>query len=67
LRRLERHQQTLLPATPQAELHFAPEPEAPPHNEHQELIARLAALDLDGVSPRAALELLYDLARLAKH
>jgi DNA mismatch repair protein MutS len=66
LRRLERHQQTLLPASPQAELHFAPEPAAPPRKEHEELIARLAALDIDGLSPRAALALLYDLARLAK-
>ncbi len=68
LRRLERHQQALLPESPQAELALdaaldnAPEPKPRQH----ELIARLAALDVDGLSPRAALELVYELARAAK-
>ena len=66
LHRLERHQQTLLPASPQSELRFAPEPAAPASAQHRQLITRLAALDIDTLSPRAALDLLYELARLAK-
>jgi DNA mismatch repair protein MutS len=65
LRRLERHQQTLLPASPQTELAFAPTLVAPPPPAHAELVARLAATDVDALSPRAALDLLYEFARLA--
>ena len=63
LRRLEKHQRTLLPQSPQSELRF--ESPAQPAK-HGELIARLAALDVDSLSPRAALDLLYELARLAR-
>ena len=62
LRQLERHQQKMLPASPQSELAFAP-PAAPALTpEQRELLARLRKLDLDSLSPRAALELLYELA-----
>jgi DNA mismatch repair protein MutS len=64
LRRLEKHQQALLPASPQAELSFAPEPRAAP--EQLRVLERLGALDVDALSPRAALDLLYELARDAK-
>jgi DNA mismatch repair protein MutS len=65
LRRLERHQQALLPASPQSELRFeAPAPVASP--EQRQIVERLAALDADTLSPRAALDLLYELSRLAK-
>jgi DNA mismatch repair protein MutS len=66
LRRLERHQHASLPASPQAELRFETEPAPGTPAEHREALARLAALDVDALSPRAALELLYELARLAK-
>ena len=62
LRRLERHQRTLVPASPQAELTFAPEPEAP-SAEQRALLAKLAELDVDSLSARAALELLYELVQ----
>jgi DNA mismatch repair protein MutS len=65
LRQLETHQQTMLPASPQAELHFAPEPAALSFEQRQ-VIERLATLDVDSLAPRAALELLYELARNAK-
>ncbi len=65
LRRLERHQRTLVPASPQTELTFAPEPEAP-SAEQRELLAKLAELDVDSLSARAALDLLYELAQRAK-
>src|SRR5262245_35041612 len=54
LRRLEKHQQALLPQSPQAELSFEPPPTP---SQHAELIARLTALDVDTLSPRAALDL----------
>ncbi len=41
----------------------APPPLAPPH---AEALARLQALEPDDLTPRAALDLLYDLARLAR-
>jgi DNA mismatch repair protein MutS len=63
LRRLEKHQQALLPQSPQAELSFEPPAAASPHDE---AIQRLAALDVDSLSPRAALDVLYELARLVK-
>jgi DNA mismatch repair protein MutS len=65
LRRLERHQRTLLPASPQSELSFEPTPPALTV-EQRELLERLAELDVDSLSPRAALDLLYDIARRAK-
>jgi DNA mismatch repair protein MutS len=65
LRRLEKHQQTLLPASPQTELKFAPEPVAvAPEQRH--VLDRLAALAVDDLTPRGALDLVYELARDAK-
>jgi DNA mismatch repair protein MutS len=95
LRRLEAHQRTMLPASPQTELAFgapgvvetaprttstAPTAQtaqtaqttrtAPPRDEPAEkakqVAAKLAALDVDGLTPRAALEIVYELAALAK-
>jgi DNA mismatch repair protein MutS len=76
LARLERHQQALAPASPQAELRFedfgnvephAPEAGAAPQADaRQRLRDRLAALDVDALAPREALELLYELAAAAK-
>ncbi len=65
LRRLEKHQQALLPANPQTELKFEPAV-AQPTAAQRAVLERLAALDADNVTPRAALELLYELARDAK-
>jgi DNA mismatch repair protein MutS len=65
LRQLEKHQQTMLPASPQTELRFAPEPAAL-SAEQRQVIERLAELDVDSLAPRAALELLYEFARNAK-
>jgi DNA mismatch repair protein MutS len=64
LRRLEKHQRALLPASPQAELKFAPEPGATP--EQRAVLDRLVAVDVDDLTPRAALDLLYELKRDAK-
>jgi DNA mismatch repair protein MutS len=54
--------------SPQAELPFAAAPaiEAAPDPRAGELFERLAALDPDALTPRAALELIYDLHRLAR-
>jgi len=65
LRRLETHQQALLPASPQTELRFVAEPAAATA-EQRRVLERLASLDLDDLSPRAALDLLYELARDAR-
>ncbi|HVY63323.1 MAG TPA: DNA mismatch repair protein MutS [Gammaproteobacteria bacterium] len=65
LRRLEKHQQTLLPASPQSELTFEPPPPTLTPAQ-QRVLDRLATLDADALSPRAALDLLYELARDAK-
>jgi DNA mismatch repair protein MutS len=65
LRRLEKHQQALLPASPQNELGFEP-PAAEPTTEQRAALERLAALEVDNLTPRAALDLLYELARAAK-
>ena len=65
LRRLEKHQQALLPASPQTELKFAPE-HAPTTPEQRRVLDRLAALEGDNLTPRAALDLLYELAHDAK-
>jgi DNA mismatch repair protein MutS len=63
LRRLEKHQQALLPASPQSELEFA----APPQGSATDaLVDRLATLDVDALTPRAALDLLYELAAAAR-
>lgn len=69
LRRLERHQQTLLPQSPQSELDFdaSTHSDGPaPSDERDALVAKLKALDVDALSPRAALDTLYELARLAR-
>jgi DNA mismatch repair protein MutS len=63
LRRLEKHQQALLPASPQAELSFTPEMVS---REQRAVLDRLAALDVDGLAPRAALDLLYEFKRDAR-
>jgi DNA mismatch repair protein MutS len=65
LRRLEKHQQTLLPASPQTELKFDAL-SAAPTDAQRETLERLAALDVDSLTPRAALDLLYELRRSAK-
>ena len=54
--------------SPQAELPFAPAPEAlsPPDRRARDLLEQLAALDPDALTPRAALELIYELHRLAR-
>ncbi|MEO8464950.1 MAG: DNA mismatch repair protein MutS [Gammaproteobacteria bacterium] len=65
LRTLEKHQQALLPKSPQTELRFVTEPAALTA-EHRQALERLTALDTDSLSPRAALDLVYELARLAK-
>jgi DNA mismatch repair protein MutS len=64
LRRLEKHQQALLPASPQTELRFEPKLQTTPEQRH--VLERLAALEVDALTPRAALDLLYELARSAK-
>ena len=65
LRRLEKHQQTLLPASPQTELKFeAPAPTV--SGEQRAAIEKLASLAVDSLTPRAALELLYELHKNAK-
>jgi DNA mismatch repair protein MutS len=65
LRRLEKHQQALLPASPQVELALADGASALTP-EQQRVLDRLGALVVDELSPRAALDLLYELARDAK-
>ncbi|HEX5048089.1 MAG TPA: DNA mismatch repair protein MutS [Gammaproteobacteria bacterium] len=66
LRRLEKHQQALAPASPQTELAFDT-PAAPPVTEQQRaVLERLANLDVDSLTPRAALDALYELSRGAK-
>jgi DNA mismatch repair protein MutS len=65
LRKLERHQQKMLPASPQTELEFEP-PAVAASPQRREIAERLAALDVDSLSPRAALDLVYELAKLAK-
>jgi DNA mismatch repair protein MutS len=64
LLRLEKHQQALLPASPQTEIRF--EPAAGPTPEQQTVLDKLAALEVDNLTPRAALDLLYELARLTR-
>jgi len=66
LRRLEKHQQALLPASPQNELRFEPAPAPKTTPEQLRVLERLAALDADALTPRAALELLYELVATAK-
>ena len=51
--------------SPQAELPFAVSP-APPDPRARDLLERLAALDPDALTPRTALELLYELHRQAR-
>ncbi len=54
--------------SPQAELPFsaAQPPTAPSDRRARDLLERLAALDPDALTPRAALELIYDLHRQAR-
>src|SRR5690606_6279416 len=71
LARLERHQQALAPPTPQRQLDLAPPPpslDAPDASDAhaQAVVERLRALDVDALSPRAALDLLYELKAAAK-
>jgi DNA mismatch repair protein MutS len=56
------------PNSPQAELPFAAAPsiELPSDPRARELLERLATLDPDALTPRAALELIYDLHRQAR-
>jgi DNA mismatch repair protein MutS len=63
LKRLEKHQQALAPASPQAELTFDPPPSL--SGEQRAALDRLRGLDVDSLSPRAALDLLYELKALA--
>ena len=65
LRRLEKHQRALLPASPQVELSLVEEPAALTP-EQRRVLDRLAVLDVDTLAPRAALDLLYELKRDAK-
>ena len=65
LRRLEKHQRALLPASPQVELSLVEEPAALTPDERR-VLDRLAVLDVDTLAPRAALDLLYELKRDAK-
>jgi DNA mismatch repair protein MutS len=61
LRALERHQHSSLPLSPQQELGFdSKDPSL------AELKKRLAAIDTDALSPRAALDLVDELVRLAR-
>jgi len=66
LRRLEKHQQALLPASPQTELRFEREAAPKTTDEQRRVLERLAKLDVDALTPRAALELLYELAPSTK-
>ena len=66
LRRLEEHQQTMLPASPQSELTFDAPATPALSDEQRAALEKLAALDVDSLTPRAALELLYDLVRGTK-
>jgi DNA mismatch repair protein MutS len=61
LRALERQQRASLPLSPQQELGFDSKDRSA-----AELKARLAAIDVDALSPRAALDLLDELVDLAK-
>jgi DNA mismatch repair protein MutS len=65
LRRLEKHQQALLPASPQTEIRF--EATAGPTPEQQAVLDKLTALEVDNLTPRAALDLVYELARLTRN
>jgi DNA mismatch repair protein MutS len=62
LRNLEKQQQALLPASPQAQLDLEPPAETVNAGERR-VLERLATLDVDGLTPRAALDLLYELKR----
>jgi DNA mismatch repair protein MutS len=68
MRRLEKHQRALLPASPQVELSLdAPPPvQDPLPREQRAALELLASLDVDSLAPRAALDLLYELASAAK-
>ena len=61
LRRLEKHQQTLLPPSPQTELKFEDPAAAAISGEQLAALEKIATLDVDSLTPRAALELLYEL------
>src|SRR5690606_19734611 len=63
LARLEQHQQTLVPPGPQRQLDLAPAAE---DSAADRLVERLREVDVDTLSPRQALELLYELAASAK-
>jgi DNA mismatch repair protein MutS len=65
LRKLEKHQQALLPASPQVPLDLEPAVE-PTTAAERRVLERLATLDVDGLAPRAALDMLYELKRDAK-
>src|SRR5690606_29636699 len=70
LSRLAQYQHALAPPTPQRELDLAPAPARKPVDRRDEraheVVERLRTLDVDSLSPRAALDLLYELAAQAK-
>jgi DNA mismatch repair protein MutS len=66
LRKLERHQLAMLPASPQTELRFEPEPTSAPTKEQRAVLERIASLQVDDLTPRAALDVLYELVRDAR-
>ncbi|HEU4617530.1 MAG TPA: DNA mismatch repair protein MutS [Gammaproteobacteria bacterium] len=71
LARLERHQRALVPESPQRALALEALAPSGPHIEPraapQDRVAeRLRGLDVDALSPRQALDLLYELAALAR-
>jgi DNA mismatch repair protein MutS len=63
LRRLEEHQQTLLPASPQVELALGQAAGSAPTPAQRSVLDKLDRLDVDSLSPRAALEVLYGLRK----
>ncbi len=67
LARLEQHQQALVPPGPQRQLDLvAPPARVPQSNADTRLLERLRELDVDALSPRQALDVLYELSASAK-
>jgi DNA mismatch repair protein MutS len=61
LAELERRDHSARPATPQQQLDLAPPPDPARDPARDALLAQLAAADPDAMSPRAALDLLFEL------